>query len=490
MPRAVIDLDQSATILDVSERIAAVEPDQDVVLVAAAGAPWLSNRVFVEVARKLAEPRRFALVTSDQRARSLAASVHVPAYSSVTALDRHELDATERLVRRRAAEPSRRASGLHPPAITGRGLAIAGSLLAALLLVLAVVVPEAFITVAPTTQTLGPLELQLRAGPGGEIEQATLSDTVTAKVRGTASGSREDPVKAKGAVQLGNKQTRSIRIPSGTTFRTSDNVVFVSTEEKTLPSSFIFPPITLTIGTVEIPVEAAVAGKGGNVSAGRITAGPAPNDYSVNNAQPTAGGDLKKIPIVEQRDYTDAQARAAAELHAAANARLARWRTEARAGTTVVGRVYSTVTSLTPASEVLKKEVETFELTVTGTATAFSVASDEPRKFALARLRSSALPGYGLDEPSARVDATLLDDPGNTGAIVWSVRASGSQLARIDTDRIRRALAGRGLDEVGPVLQQSGVRLVEIRREPSWWPRVPLLDARIRVNEVPATAQR
>ena len=490
MTRAVIDLDQSATILDVSERIAAVEPERDVVLVAAAGAPWLRNRVFVEVARKLAEPRRFALVTSDQRARSLAASVHVPAYSSVTALDRHELDATERLVRRRAAAAPGHASRLRPPAITRRGLGIAASLAAALLLLLAVVVPEAVVTVAPTTQTLGPLELQLRAGPGGEIERATLSDTVTAKVRGTASGLREEPVRAKGAVQLGNKQTRSIRIPVGTTFRTSDNILFVSTEEKTLPSSLIFPPITLTVGTVEVPVEAAVAGKGGNVSGGRITVGPAPNDYTVNNAQPTSGGDLRKIPIVEQRDYADAQARAATELHAAANARLARWRTEARAGTTVIGRVYSTVTSITPASEVLKKEVETFELTVTGTATAFAVASDEPRKSALERLRRATLTGYGLDEPTARVDATLLDDPGSTGAIVWSVRASGSQLARIDTDRIRRALAGRGLDEVASVLRQSGVRLVEIRREPSWWPRVPLLDARIRVSEVPATAQQ
>ncbi len=490
MPRAVIDLDQSATILEVAERIAAVEPEQDVVLVAAAGAPWLRNRVFVEVARTLAEPRRFALVTSDQRARSLAASVHVPAYSSVTALDRHELDATERLVRRRAAAASGRASRLRPPAITRRGIAIAASLLAAVLLVLAVVMPEAVVTVAPTTQALGPLEFQLRAGPGGEIERATLSDTVTAKIRGTASGSREEPVKAKGAVQLGNKQTRSMRILAGTVFRTSDNIQFVSTEEKTLPSSLIFPPITLTVGMVEVPVEAVTAGKGGNLSAGRITVSPAPNDYTVTNAQPTAGGDLRKIPIVEQRDYADAQARAATELHAAANARLARWRTEARAGTTVIARVYSAVSSLTPASEVLKKEVETFELTVTGTATAFSVASDEPRTSALERLRRATLPGYGLDAATARVDATLLDDPGGTGVVVWTVRASGSQLARIDTDRIRRALAGRGLEEVASILQASGVRLVELRREPPWWPRVPLLDARIRVSEVPATGQQ
>jgi len=489
MARAVIDLDQSATILDVSERIAAVGPDQDVVLVAAAGAPWLSNRVFVEVALKLAEPRRFALVTSDQRARSLAASVHVPAYSSVTALDRHELDATERLVRRRAAAAPGRAFRLRPPAITRRGIAIAGSLLSALVLLLAIVVPEAFVTVAPTTQALAPMQVQLRAA-SGEIERSVLSETLSTKVQGAATGSREEPIKAKGAVQLGNKQTRSIRIPAGTTFRTSDNIVFVSTEEKTLPSSLIFPPITLTVGTVEVPVEAAAAGKGGNVSAGRITVSPVPNDYTVTNPQPASGGDLKKIPIVQRQDYVAASSntRVAPAVRDRAEARLAEWRSRPAAGTRVVPRVYTTVTSVTPESSVVGKEIEIFDLTVSFVATAFAVASDEPHKTAVARLRATETPGYALAESSVQYEETLLGDDTNSGIITWAIKISGSQIARVDPDRVRRALAGRGVDEAEPVLLELGVQLQgEIRREPSWWPRLPLLDARISVTQVPAT---
>lgn len=485
----MIDLDQSATILDVSERIAAVEPEQDVVLVAAAGAPWLRNRVFVEVARKLAEPRRFALVTSDQRARSLAASVHVPAYSSVTALDRHELDATERLQRRRAAAPAGRVSRLRPPAITRRGLAIAGSLAAALLLLLAVVVPGAEVTVAPTTQALAPIQLQLRAAPG-EIERSVLSETLSAKVQGAATGSREEPIKGKGAVQLANRQTRSIRIPVGTIFRTSDNIQFASTEEKTLPSSLIFPPITLSVGTVEVPVEAVAAGKGGNVSAGRITVGPVPNDYSVNNSRPTDGGDLKKIPVVQRQDYVAASsnARVAPAVRDRAEARLAEWRSKPAAGTSVVPRVYTTITSISPESAVVGKELEIFDLTVSFVATAFAVSSDEPRKTAVARLRATEEPGYALAESPVQYEETLLNDDTNSGIITWAIKISGSQIARVDPDRVRRALAGRGLDEVGPVLRQLDVQLQgEIRREPSWWPRLPLLDARISVTQVPAT---
>lgn len=492
MSRAVIDLDQQATVLDLAERISAAGADQELVVVAAAGAPWLRNAVFIEVGRTLAGVRPFALVTSDQRARSLAASVHVPAYSSVAALDRRELDATERLLRRSRPQAARQAR-LHPPVLTRRGLAVLASLAAAALLVLAVVVPEATVVVAPTTRPLGPLELQLRAGPAGEIPRQELSETLTARVQGAATGSREEQLKAKGTVQLSNRQTRSIRIPKSTLFRTPDGIGFEATEERTLPASVIFGPVPLTIGTVTVPVEAVAAGAQGNVAAGRITVSPAANDYVVNNAQPTTGGEVKKIPVVQRSDYAAAvsTARVAPAINERAQSRLAEWRSRPPSGTYVVPRVYTSApTSVTPESEVVGKEVTIFDLSVTFVATAFAVTTDEPRKTAVGRLRGATDAGYALAETSVQYDESLLPDPTNSGVIAWAVTVSGSQLARVDTDGIRRSLAGRGLDEVAGTLERSGVRLVELRREPAWWPRVPLLDARIRVSEVPATAPR
>lgn len=487
MARTVVDLDQSATILEVAEVIAAAGGEQDIVAVAAAGAPWLRNAVFVDVAKRLAEPRRFVLVTSDQRARSLAASMHVPAYSSVSALDRHELDATERLVRRRAAGPGR-ASRLRAPALTGRALAVLASLAAAVLLVLAVVVPEATVVVAPTTRALGPLELVLRAGPG-EIDRVVLSETLTTKVQGAATGSREELVKAKGSVVLSNRQTTSRRIARGTVFRTPDSVQFESTEEKTLPASIILGPLPLTVGTVEVPVEAVVAGRAGNVAAGRITTSPAPNDYIVNNPQPTTGGDAKKIPIVQRQDYAAAssEARINPAIRDRANARLAEWRSRPPADHYVVPRVYTTTTSVTPDSAVVGKELETFDITVSFVATAYAVPNDEPRRTALSRLVERASAGSTVPDSTVASQETLLDDPTNAGVIAWSVRIAGSELARIDRDAIRRGLAGRGLDEVEGVLERAGVRLVRAERQPAWWPWLPVLDGRIRVSEVPAT---
>ena len=88
MSRTVIDLDARATILDASERLAAAPPDAPVVFVVPAGAPFARNAVFLEVARSLAGQRRLSVVSSDPRARSIATSVHVPAYATLGSLER------------------------------------------------------------------------------------------------------------------------------------------------------------------------------------------------------------------------------------------------------------------------------------------------------------------------------------------------------------------------------------------------------------------
>jgi len=48
--------------------------------------------------------------------------------------------------------------------------------------------------------------------------------------------------------------------------------------------------------------------------------------------------------------------------------------------------------------------------------------------------------------------------------------------------RIRGALAGRTPAEAREVLEAQGLRVTDLRISPSWWPRMPLLDARIAVN--------
>ena len=483
MSRTVIDLDARASILDASERLAAAPADAPVVFVVPAGAPFARNAVFLDVARTLAGQRRISLVSSDPRARSIAASVHVPAYASLGSLEREELDPTEKLgAPRRAALASvaarRPAPSLGSPA---RAIAIAASVLGAVLLLLAVVLPSAAVSVTPSSIPMPGATFTIRAGPGGEVPAQPLSATITTKVTGTATGSRTQDIKATGSVHFTNQTTDDLTIPKGTVVQTTtgaDRVQFATTEAKTLPRSVIVF-VTVIPGTADVAVEAVAGGVAGNVAANRIVVSNNAR-YQVTNPAPTTGGDTKKIPVVLAEDYTVATVKGNVDRALAdeANNQKLRWKSQL-AGDAVVWVGTPSLTSQGGLADVVGKEVATFDVPVTATVQGFAVAGDQPTKAALERYRTMASPGNVLDERNAQFNAvaTVADN-----GVSWKITASGTQSPQLDSVRIRGALAGRTPAEVRELLSAQGLRVTDLRISPDWWPRMPLLDARIAVN--------
>jgi hypothetical protein len=481
--RTVIDLDARATILDASERLAAAPADGPVVFVVPAGAPFARNAVFLEVARSLAGQRRLSVVSSDPRARSIATSVHVPAYATLGSLEREELDPTEKLgaPRRVAlaavnARPSSPALG--SPA---RALGIVFSALAAAALLLIVTIPSAAVTVTASSIPMPGATFTLRAGPGGDIAAQPLATTITTKVTGTATGSRDELVKATGSVHFTNQTTDDITIPKGTVVQTStgsDRIQFATTEQKTLPRSVIVF-VNVVPGTADISVEAVVGGTSGNVPANRITVSNN-GRYTVTNPAPTTGGETKKIPVVKAEDYTAATAKPIVDraLADAANDQKLRWKAQLT-GDAVIYVGTPSLTSQGSLTDVVGKEVATFEVPISATVQGFAVAGDQPTKAAAERYRSTAAAGNVLDERTAQygVVATVADN-----GVTWRITASGSQSPQVDPARVRAALAGRTPGEARAVLEGQGLKLTDLRISPSWWPRMPLLDARISVN--------
>ena len=484
--RTVIDLGGDATILDAARRLDAAE-SSDVVLVVPSGAPLTRNAVFLETLLRRAGDRRIVLVSPEARARSLASSVHMKAFASISALDRHEMDATEHLTdarraamstRVRRATPRRRASPL-------RTLAVFMSLLTATGILLAVVGPSATIVIAATPTPLGPFEYDLRAGPnGGDIHADTMFDpNLIVKTTGTATGTKPDEIKAAGQEQFKNLTTNDIRIPIGTLVQTTDSapVRFVTTEEKILPRSSLFP--LPTFGTVLINIQALEIGPKGNVAADRITRSTS-LDYLVTNPAATTGGKADQIPVVTQADYDKAVTQADSDVKQKAEQRTAEWRAGAPSGTKVYGVVWKRTGVVTPASDVvgkqLTKETPTFEITVTGTATAYAVSDKEPTRTAIAKLGDEVAPGMDLDETSPAVNevigASVQDD-----GVHWRVRAQGKQKPQPKTTQMTAALVGREFKAVGPVAEQLGFSLRSVQPWPEWWPLLPVLDSRITI---------
>jgi len=485
--RTVIDLGGDATILDAARRLDAAE-SSDVVLVVPSGAPLTRNAVFLEALRRRAGDRRIVLVSPEARARSLASSVHMKAFASISALDRHELDATEHLTDARRAAMSTRVRGRAAPrrgASPLRALAVFMSLVTAAGILLAVVGPSATIVIAATPTPLGPFEYDLRAGPnGGDMRADTLFEpNLIAKTIGTATGSRTDETKATGQEQFKNLTTNDIRIPLGTVVQTTDNppVRFLTTEEKILPRSSLFP--LPTFGTVLINIQALDVGPKGNVAADKITRGSS-TDYLVTNPAPTSGGKADQIPVVTAADYDKAVSQSDSDLKAKAAQRTAEWKAGAASGTKVYGFLYKRAGVVTPASDVVGKEppkdTPTFEITVTGTATAYAVTDKEPAKTAIAKLGQEVSAGMDLDLTSAVVNevigASVQDD-----GVHWRVRAQGKQVPQPKTQQMTAALAGREQGAAGQVAEQLGFTLRSVTLWPDWWPRLPVLDSRITI---------
>lgn len=491
--RKVIDLGAGATILDAARSLAAVD-SPDVVLVVPSGAPLTRNAVFLEALRRRAGDRRIVLVSPEARARSLASSVHMKSFASISALDRHELDATEHLSDARRAvmktmvRPAVPRRGISPL----RGIAVFLALLMAAGLLLAIVAPAATITVAASASALGPYEYDLRAGPQGEIRDATtLTDTVTAQVKGVATGSRTEDTKATGVEEFRNLTTNDIRIPVGTLVQTTDSPPnrFLTTEEKILPRSSILPP---TIGTVRINIQAIDGGTKGNVGSDKITRA-ASSEYLVSNPAPTTGGDTKKISVVLRVDYDTASAQADSPLREAGLARTAKWNGDAAApkDTRVYG-VWVKQTGISPPSDVVNTEPKdgTFTLTATGTATAYRVSNAQPRAQAISSLHGelSGSPGMTFDNDSAVVDIVLGPSVGENG-VQWRVRARAQQYASTEAAQMKAALTGRTLGEIEKVAAARGFKKLAVETWPSWWPLLPVLDSRITIKvEAPVTA--
>jgi hypothetical protein len=144
--------------------------------------------------------------------------------------------------------------------------------------------------------------------------------------------------------------------------------------------------------------------------------------------------------------------------------------------------VYVGIASLTSQgglSDVVDKEVPTFDVPITATVQGFAVAADQPTKAAVERYRTMASPGNVLDERTAQFNAiaTVADN-----GVTWRIVASGTQAPQLDVSRIRGSLAGRTPAEAHAVLDGQGLKVTDLRISPSWWPRMPLLDARIAVN--------
>jgi hypothetical protein len=132
--------------------------------------------------------------------------------------------------------------------------------------------------------------------------------------------------------------------------------------------------------------------------------------------------------------------------------------------------------------DITKPGETTFEMVATGTAFAYNVPESEPRDTTVKKLGQAAQPGFEIDPSGAIVDVigppTVLDD-----GVHWRVRGKASQFRHVEDAQIQSSVAGRTFDEIAGAVADRGLNLVRVTIWPGLWPRLPLLDSRIKIQK-------
>jgi hypothetical protein len=470
----VLQLGAGDGLLEAAARVRLADGGGDLVLAVPEGAPVLANPLFLATLREVADRRPLVLVTSDLRARVMASGVRVAAYASLEAYEQRSADATEELERARVEAIAEIGRERRRQRALRRRAAVVVAIGLALLLAL---VPSAQVIVAGSEVEVGPVALAISAKPGGAIGATRFATRLEVPLEAKTGGTRTVKVRATGTERFINASTDRIDIPAGTLVWTDGRVMFRTTAARTLSASTLFP---FFVSDVLVPIEAVEEGAGGNVPRGAISNVGDRRRVLVTNDQATTGGEERTVPVVTQADYAAASAQLDRAIDTAVRRQLDAWSGSVGEGERLEERYAARTLARTAAADVVDKEVDAFKLSATVELTAFAIAAAEPRA-AIVRELSRLVPAeHELVPDSIRWEVG--ETSVGTEGVTWRVTASARHRPRLDEGALQLVLAGADRSSAASLLAPRGMKLVELRASPPWWPRLPLLPLRIHVR--------
>ena len=347
--------------------------------------------------------------------------------------------------------------------------------------------PSATIAVTPRVEPVGPVRLAVVADPdvrrpdlsAGLVPATRLEIPLSVRDEFRATGVKVTETMASGVVRFRSENTLfDVTVPAGTRIGTASGVEFVTTEAVVVPKASF---ATNTRGTKDAPVEAVRPGPEGNVPAASITRAPSPLQAAlvfVSNPSPTTGGSRTETHVVTAKDYDAAvhslTRRLDDELAAELKARASGQGPTIYPETAERGRA-----SASPREgEVVDREAESFELTVSATATVTAVDESRFREIAAARLRQDLGSGYELLEDSITTRSGRGTVDG--GRVEYTLEAAGARWRRPDPQALLDQVKGRKVSDAQGILAAYGS--VEIDTWPGFVDWVPGLAQRVTVT--------
>ena len=371
-------------------------------------------------------------------------------------------------------------------ALVATGLALAFVALVALVLGF-LFLPAATIVVTPKVEPIGPLTFAVTADPNattidvaaGVVPATVVTFPLEATGDFPATGKKVSETKASGSVTFSNIDPFAQHtIAAGSLVQTPSGIGFLTQRAVVLPRASL-TGLKIVPTNVDTTVRAVQAGTSGNVAAGAITIVPPeqnPAKVKVRNKAATTGGTHTEVAVVAQKDIDKATVSLTKQLTDQLTAAVAD-PAQVPTGSTVFPDTKS-MSKPVPApdpSTLVGQQVATFTygLTATGSVTAVDTAAVED--LARQRLRGSVSAGHDLVSDSLQVTVGKGKVVGDT--IVFAVKATASQVARLDHDELRDEVRGKSKTEAEQILSEYGE--VTITLWPGFSDRIPVYDARI-----------
>jgi hypothetical protein len=354
--------------------------------------------------------------------------------------------------------------------------------------------PTATITVAAHVDTVGPVDLTVRADPlevTEDVGQGIVpADVVTYELSVSqefpATGKKVSETRAAGAVQWTNcDPTRAYTIPSGAIVKTDAGQQFVTGDGVFLPVAILSGnPPTIACQSRDVGVTARSAGTDGNVDAGAIDV--VPPEYNsvvirVTNPNPTTGGTHTESKVVAQKDVDAAMTALTKSLRDQFTAQLAD-PSHVPAGLTLFPATKSMSSgdpNVDPDS-LVGQIVPTFTLAMTGTGTATAVDQALVQSIGDRRIRAAVAADKSLVKDSVTVALGQARVDGS--AVLFPVTASAREVNAPDATTIRRVVKGLSVDEARERLRDFGDATVDVW--PGWVTSITSYDFRLIVNVV------
>ena len=353
------------------------------------------------------------------------------------------------------------------------------------IIMLALTVPSAEITIKPQGQTINiPLTLiadqsQIETDfSNHRIPARVASITLSTNVEVITTGSTpEATARAGGNVTFTNLTAQPVRIPAGTALRTTSGtpIRFVTQKDVTLEAQ--------RGSSANAPVLAIEPGPPGNVGAGLINSieGPLAAQAAVVNVEAMKGGEVKKVASVTEADRKNAREQALNDLKQRGYSQLLAQLKEGEFAPQSSLRVIKIVSEtydhfVDEKADRLKLELRAeVGLTVVNERMAFAVGQKEIEwrlGDALALAPSSV--SFTRDEKATSDDA---------GRIKFGIVAKANASAAIDLEAIKQTARWQPVEQVGNLLYDKYPLNArpEIKLFPSWFQRMPWLAWRIDV---------